>query len=100
MDYNEFEFDNLNLISSNVIFQTIPENSNDELHLELFKFVFQLFANDLFDKDSQLDSSKYFFVRHTFLIRFCNVTLMNKSNLKEYISPFINQFRISEGAYE
>ena len=100
MDYNEFEFDNLNLISSNVIFQTIPENSNDELHLELFKFVFQLFANDLFDKDSQLDSSKYFFVRHTFLIRFCNVTLMNKSNLKEYISPFLNQFRISEGAYE
>ena len=45
-DYNEFKFENLNLISANVIFQTIPENSNDELHLELFKFAFQLFAND------------------------------------------------------
>ena len=99
-DYNEFNFESLNLISANVIFQTIPENSNDELHLELFKFVFQLFANDLFDNDSQLDSSKYYFVRYVFLMRFCNVTLMNKSHLKEYISPFLNQFRINEGAYE
>lgn len=99
-DYNEFNFESLNLISANVIFQTIPENSKDELHLELFKFVFQLFANDLFDNDSQLNSSKYYFVRYVFLMRFCNVTLMNKSNLKEYISPFLNQFRISEGTYE
>lgn len=99
-DYNEFNFESLNLISANVIFQTIPENSNDELHLELFKFVFQLFANDLFDNDSPLNSSKYYFVRYVFLMRFCNVILMNKSNLKEYISPFLNQFRISEGACE
>lgn len=99
-DYNEFKFENLNLISANVIFQTIPENSNDELHLELFKFAFQLFANDLFDRDSQLNSSKYYFVRYVFLMRFCNTTLMNKSNLKEYISPFLNQFIINDGAYE
>jgi hypothetical protein len=99
-DYNEFKFENLNLISANVIFQTIPENSNDELHLELFKFAFQLFANNLFDRDSQLNSSKYYFVRYVFLMRFCNITLMNKSNLKEYISPFLNQFIINDGAYE
>ena len=33
-------------------------------------------------------------------MRFCNITLMNKSNLKEYISPFLNQFIINDGAYE
>lgn len=100
VDYNEFKFENLNLISANVIFQTIPENSNDELHLELFKFAFQLFANNLFDNDSQLNSSKYYFVRYVFLMRFCNIILMNKLNLKENISPFLNQFKINDGAYE
>lgn len=99
-DYNEFKFENLNLISSNVIFQTIPENSNEKLHLGLFNFVFQLFANELFDNDSELNSSKYYFVRNTFLMRFCNMTLMNKSNLKEYLSPFLNLFIINDGAYE
>lgn len=99
-DYNEFKFENLNLISTNVIFQTIPENTDDKLHLELFKFAFHLFANNLFDKDSQLNSSKYYSVRHIFLMRFCNIILMNKSNLKENISPFLNQFRINDGAYE
>lgn len=99
-NYNDFVFKNLNLISSNVIFQTIPENSNEKLHLELFKFVFQLFANDLFDNDSQLNSSKYYFVRYTFLMRFCNIILTNKSNLNEYISPFLNKFIINDGAYE
>lgn len=100
VDYNDFEFENLNLISANVIFQTIPENSSDKLHVDFFKFVFQLFANDLFDRESQLKGSKYYSVRYTFLMRFCNIALMNKSNLKEYISSFLDHFRINDGAYE
>ena len=90
--------DDLDLNSLNVIFQCIPHNSKKELHLEYFKSIFPIFSQQLFDRNSELNDSRNFFVRHSFLNNFTKIILSNVKYIEKYSKTFLDLFEMGDNA--
>ncbi len=97
-DFINLNTDDLDLNSLNVIFQCIPYNSKKELHLEYFKSIFPIFSQHLFDRNSDLNDSRNFFVRHSFLNNFTKIILSNVKYIEKYSKTFLDLFEMGDNA--
>lgn len=97
-DFINLNTDDLDLNSLNVIFQCIPHNSKKELHLEYFKSIFPIFSQQLFDRNSELNDSRNFFVRHSFLNNFTKIILSNVKYIEKYSKTFLDLFEMGDNA--
>ena len=95
-DFINLNTDDLDLNSLNVIFQCIPYDSKKELHLGYFKSIFPIFSQQLFDRNSDLNDSRNFFVRHSFLNYFTKIVLSNEKCIDKYSKPFLDLFEIGD----
>lgn len=75
-------------------FQLIPLKTNNEEHKKIVKEIIFAFTEKLIsDKDSRID----YRVRHSFLEKFAYFVLSSpKEEIKDYLSPFLNNFISSE----
>lgn len=97
-DFINLNTDGLDLNSLNVILQCIPYNSKKELHLEYFKSIFPIYSQQLFNRDSDLNDSRNYFVSHSFLNYFTKIVLSNEKCIDKYIRPFLDLFEIEDNA--
>ncbi|PWD87630.1 AVAST type 4 anti-phage nuclease Avs4 [Ignatzschineria cameli] len=103
---NSFEIEKLTLLDIydlEIVLQLIPSNTQDKVHLNICKSIYQNLANQLLDEskisEKQKDTGSLYLLRLKIFKRFAHFILQReKKEIDNYLQPFIDSFISSEEA--
>lgn len=96
--YNKINFDQLSIDLVDTFFQTIPDNTEDPIHIDfvkkiLVKFSHYLLIDRRYDDDEKMDHR----LRSRFLRKYARFLLHRQPDtIEEWLKPFVNPFLATE----
>lgn len=96
------DIDSLDIHDLEIVYQLIPSNTKDKIHLDIYEKTLPLLAQHLLKdrrsyKDDQEDASDIYLLRLRVFKRFAHFILQkNKSETDSFLTPFLNSFSSTE----
>jgi hypothetical protein len=102
ISFNIQDIDSLDIHDLEIVFQLIPSNTKDKIHLDIFEKSLPLLASQLLKdrrsyKDDQGDDSNLYLLRLSVFKRFAHFILQkDKSEIDTFLKPFFDSFSSTE----